>query len=87
MGSVFCILGVGIVLIVGLAGLRGAKQFEHGVMFRLGMMQGRRGPGLYWLMLLARPLRRPNDQASRNRRAVREACLVQAIRTRSAPAA
>lgn len=50
MGSLFFILGVGIVVILGLSGLRVANQFERGVVFRLGKLQGLRGPGLYWLI-------------------------------------
>lgn len=50
MGSLFFILGVGILVILGLSGLRVANQFERGVVFRLGKLQGLRGPGLYWLI-------------------------------------
>jgi regulator of protease activity HflC (stomatin/prohibitin superfamily) len=37
-----------VVVIIALAGLRVANQFERGVVFRLGRLQGVRGPGLYW---------------------------------------
>ena len=50
MGSLFFILGVGVLVILGLSGLRVANQFERGVVFRLGKLQGLRGPGLYWLI-------------------------------------
>jgi regulator of protease activity HflC (stomatin/prohibitin superfamily) len=39
-------------LVIALAGLRVANQFERAVVFRLGKLQGVRGPGLYWLIPL-----------------------------------
>ncbi|MES2300206.1 MAG: SPFH domain-containing protein [Pseudomonadota bacterium] len=41
-----------VVLIITVAGLRVANQYERGVVFRLGKLQGLRGPGLYWLIPL-----------------------------------
>jgi regulator of protease activity HflC (stomatin/prohibitin superfamily) len=37
-------------LVLALTGLRVANQYERGVVFRLGKLQGLRGPGLYWLI-------------------------------------
>ncbi|MBC3861144.1 slipin family protein [Undibacterium jejuense] len=39
-----------VVLIFVLAGFRVANQYQRGVVFRLGKLQGIRGPGLYWLI-------------------------------------
>ena len=39
-----------VALLVALAGLRVANQFERAVVFRLGKLRGVRGPGLYWLI-------------------------------------
>jgi regulator of protease activity HflC (stomatin/prohibitin superfamily) len=41
---------IGIALFIALAGVRVANQYERGVVFRLGRLQGIRGPGLYWLI-------------------------------------
>ncbi|MES2150841.1 MAG: SPFH domain-containing protein [Pseudomonadota bacterium] len=41
-----------ILFVLSLTGLRVANQFERGVVFRLGKLQGMRGPGLYWLIPL-----------------------------------
>jgi regulator of protease activity HflC (stomatin/prohibitin superfamily) len=40
-------------LIIVLAGLRVANQYERAVVFRFGRYQGTRGPGLYWLIPVA----------------------------------
>jgi regulator of protease activity HflC (stomatin/prohibitin superfamily) len=42
----------GIVLFIVVAGLRVANQYERGVVFRLGKLQGVKGPGLYWIIPL-----------------------------------
>jgi regulator of protease activity HflC (stomatin/prohibitin superfamily) len=39
-----------VALIIVLAGLRVANQYERAVVFRFGRYQGTRGPGLYWLI-------------------------------------
>jgi regulator of protease activity HflC (stomatin/prohibitin superfamily) len=46
------IVVVVVALVIALAGLRVANQFERAVVFRLGKLQGVRGPGLYWLVPL-----------------------------------
>jgi regulator of protease activity HflC (stomatin/prohibitin superfamily) len=38
------------VVLVGLAGLRIANQYERAVIFRLGRYHATRGPGLYWII-------------------------------------
>ena len=42
-----------IVLFFLITGLRIANQYQRAVVFRLGRLQGIRGPGLYWLIPLA----------------------------------
>jgi regulator of protease activity HflC (stomatin/prohibitin superfamily) len=47
------VLGIiGFVVLVVLSGLRIAREYERGVVFRLGRYIGLRGPGLYWLIPL-----------------------------------
>ena len=41
-----------VIVVVGLAGLRIANQYERAVVFRLGRYQSSRGPGLYWIIPL-----------------------------------
>jgi regulator of protease activity HflC (stomatin/prohibitin superfamily) len=43
---------IGFVVVVFLSGLRIAREYERGVVFRLGRYVGLRGPGLYWLIPL-----------------------------------
>jgi regulator of protease activity HflC (stomatin/prohibitin superfamily) len=43
---------VGGVLFLLLFGLRIAREYERGVIFRLGCYVGTRGPGLYWIIPL-----------------------------------
>ena len=38
------------IVLVGLAGLRIANQYERAVVFRLGRYHSTRGPGLYWII-------------------------------------
>jgi len=48
---VLVFLGVLVFLVVAfISGLRVAYQYQRAVVFRLGRMQGIRGPGLYWLI-------------------------------------
>ncbi|HMI91504.1 MAG TPA: SPFH domain-containing protein [Polyangiales bacterium] len=46
-------LVVGVLLGVLLSGLRIAREYERGVVFRLGRYAGLRGPGLFWVIPLA----------------------------------
>jgi regulator of protease activity HflC (stomatin/prohibitin superfamily) len=39
-----------VIVLVLLSGLRIAQQYQRGVVFRLGLFTGVRGPGLYWLI-------------------------------------
>lgn len=41
-----------VAVVILLTGLRIAKEYERGVVFRLGRYVGLRGPGLYWVMPL-----------------------------------
>ena len=41
-----------VVLVVLLSGLRIAREYQRGVVFRLGRFTGLRGPGLYWIIPL-----------------------------------
>jgi regulator of protease activity HflC (stomatin/prohibitin superfamily) len=41
---------VAVLVLIGLAGLRIANQYERAVVFRLGRYVRTRGPGLYWLI-------------------------------------
>src|SRR5580704_9639354 len=40
------------IVVVLLSGLRVAREYERGVVFRLGRYKGLRGPGLYWIIPL-----------------------------------
>jgi regulator of protease activity HflC (stomatin/prohibitin superfamily) len=51
MEPIFFVIGV-IFVVLLLSGLRIAAQYQRGVVFRLGKLQGLRGPGLYWIMPL-----------------------------------
>jgi regulator of protease activity HflC (stomatin/prohibitin superfamily) len=44
---------IAIIVIIALAGIRIANQYQRAVVFRLGRYQGLRGPGPYWLIPLA----------------------------------
>jgi regulator of protease activity HflC (stomatin/prohibitin superfamily) len=41
---------VGVLVLAALSGLRVAREYERGVVFRLGRYVGNRGPGLYYLV-------------------------------------
>jgi regulator of protease activity HflC (stomatin/prohibitin superfamily) len=43
---------IAVVVFFLLSGLRVAQQYQRGVVFRLGLLTGIRGPGLYWLIPL-----------------------------------
>lgn len=56
------LLGVFFILAaIGLSGLRIANEYERAVVFRLGRLQGLRGPGLYWLIPLGIETQRKVD--------------------------
>lgn len=48
----FVILGIIIVVVIGLAGLRMDREYQRGVIFRLGRFKHVKGPGLYWVIPL-----------------------------------
>ncbi len=43
------LIGMGVVGVVLLSGLRVAQEYQRGVVFRLGRFHGLRGPGLFWI--------------------------------------
>jgi regulator of protease activity HflC (stomatin/prohibitin superfamily) len=43
-------IGVVVVIVFGLAGIRIAQEYERAVVFRLGRYNSVRGPGLYWII-------------------------------------
>jgi regulator of protease activity HflC (stomatin/prohibitin superfamily) len=45
-------IGLILILVLLLSGLRVAQEYERGVVFRLGRYSGLRGPGLYWIIPL-----------------------------------
>jgi regulator of protease activity HflC (stomatin/prohibitin superfamily) len=49
---------IAVIVIIALAGIRIANQYQRAVVFRLGRYQGLRGPGPYWLIPLAEWQRR-----------------------------
>ena len=50
--AVTALISFGLAVILGLAGLRIANQYERAVVFRLGRYRGIKGPGLYWIIPL-----------------------------------
>src|SRR5512136_1648563 len=53
-----------VILVLGflfVTGLRVAAEYERAVVFRLGRLQGTRGPGLYWLIPLGIETQRKVD--------------------------
>jgi regulator of protease activity HflC (stomatin/prohibitin superfamily) len=46
------LIAVGVVIFLLLSGVRVAREYERGVVFRLGRYTGLRGPGLFWLIPL-----------------------------------
>ncbi len=46
----FIVLGIIIAATIGLAGLRMDREYQRGVMFRLGRFKHVKGPGLYWVI-------------------------------------
>jgi regulator of protease activity HflC (stomatin/prohibitin superfamily) len=57
---VFILIGVVafILLILVYSGLRVVQQYERGVVFRLGRLQGAKGPGLFWIWPVISKVRR-----------------------------
>ena len=49
MGS-FASLVLGAILILGLSGLKLDREYQRGVIFRLGRTRGVMGPGMYWIV-------------------------------------
>jgi regulator of protease activity HflC (stomatin/prohibitin superfamily) len=45
-------IAIAVLIVVLLAGLRIAQEYQRGVVFRLGRFTGLRGPGLYWIIPL-----------------------------------
>jgi regulator of protease activity HflC (stomatin/prohibitin superfamily) len=45
-------IAAGVALFLFITGLRIAREYERGVIFRLGRYVGIRGPGLYWIIPL-----------------------------------
>lgn len=43
---------LGIVFILGISGVKVDREYERGVIFRLGRLNGVKGPGMYWIMPL-----------------------------------
>jgi regulator of protease activity HflC (stomatin/prohibitin superfamily) len=41
---------LGIALILGISGFKVDREYERGVIFRLGRLNGVKGPGLYWIV-------------------------------------
>jgi regulator of protease activity HflC (stomatin/prohibitin superfamily) len=57
---VYLLIGVVafILVIIVLSGLRVVQQYERGVIFRLGRLQGAKGPGLFWIWPVISRMRR-----------------------------
>jgi len=49
MGELAFVVVVGLVFLI-ISGFRVANQYQRAVVFRLGKLQGIRGPGLYWII-------------------------------------
>ncbi len=49
MGTITGML-VGALLLLSLSGLKLDREYQRGVIYRLGRVQGLRGPGLYWIV-------------------------------------
>lgn len=43
---------LGLALILGISGVKVDREYERGVIFRLGRLKGVKGPGMYWIMPL-----------------------------------
>jgi regulator of protease activity HflC (stomatin/prohibitin superfamily) len=41
---------LGLALVLGLSGVKVDREYERGVIFRLGRLKGVKGPGMYWIM-------------------------------------
>jgi regulator of protease activity HflC (stomatin/prohibitin superfamily) len=49
MGSILSIFAAAVVYLV-LAGIKVDREYQRGVIFRLGRLQGTKGPGIYWII-------------------------------------
>src|SRR3989454_4071004 len=52
LGTIFSTIGIVVLVILGLlalSGIRVVQQYERGVIFILGRLQGAKGPGLFWV--------------------------------------
>ncbi len=49
---IFVLIGIGVILLVILAGLRMDREYQRSVIFRLGRFRRIKGPGLYWIIPL-----------------------------------
>ena len=58
METILAILGA-LVIVSGGAGLKIDREYERGVIFRLGRLKGIKGPGMYWIIPVI-------DQKARN---------------------
>ena len=67
MEIVLTVLGVLIIALIAafISGLRVAREYERAVVFRLGRLQGTRGPGLYWLIPFGIEQQRKVDMRTR----------------------
>jgi regulator of protease activity HflC (stomatin/prohibitin superfamily) len=54
-------LGLALIAVIAISGLRVANEYERAVVFRLGRLKGLRGPGLYWLIPLGIETQRKVD--------------------------
>src|SRR5688572_4555652 len=44
------LIGLGILVLLLLSGIRVMQEYERGIVFRLGRYTGIKGPGIYWLI-------------------------------------
>src|SRR3989442_15981687 len=52
LGTIFSTIGIVVLVILGLlalSGIRVVQQYERGVIFILGRLQGAKGPGVFWV--------------------------------------
>lgn len=52
IGTIFLLLGITVLVILAflaLSGIRVVQQYERGVIFILGRLQGAKGPGIFWV--------------------------------------
>src|SRR3989442_9371464 len=52
LGTIFSTIGIVVLVILvllALSGIRVVQQYERGVIFILGRLQGAKGPGIFWV--------------------------------------